>query len=46
MTTSKVDTKKQSNVLEPIRQIEPILPSALVDIVNSVEYNFEQEVLT
>ena len=36
--------KKQHNLYEPICQVGPILPSALVDIVDSVEQEREQEV--
>ena len=38
--------KKPSNLLKPIRQIEPIIPRALVDIVDGVEQERELEVLT
>ena len=37
--------KNQDNLLEPIRQVGPILPRAFVDIVDSVELEREQEVL-
>ena len=36
--------KNQNNLLEPIWQVGPILPSAMVDIVDSVEHEREQEV--
>ena len=35
MTTSKVGSKIKISFLEPIWQVGPILPSALVDIVDS-----------
>ena len=36
--------KKQNNFLEPIWQAGPILPSTLVDFVDSVEKESKQEV--
>ena len=36
--------KTQNNFLERIWQVGPILPSALVDIVNTVEQEHKQEV--
>ena len=35
--------KNQNSLLEPIWQVRPILQSALVDIVDSVEQEREQE---
>ena len=35
--------ENQNSRLEPIRQVEPIFPSTLVDIVDGVEQEREQE---
>ena len=45
MKASKIDSKTKINFLKPIWQVGPIFPSALVDIVDSLEQERQQEVL-